>query len=53
MDIAEAANEPEIGRTCQSILDEEVAMSSWAWENLQPLTLKYLQREATGQEAKR
>lgn len=50
---ADAANEPDISRTCQSILDEEVAMAAWSWENLQPLTRKYLQREATGREAKR
>jgi ferritin-like metal-binding protein YciE len=50
---AEAVQEPEIARTCQSILDEEIAMAGWAWENLQPMTAKYLQREASGMAAKR
>lgn len=50
---AETANEPEIARTCQTILDQEVAMANWAWENLQPLTRKYMQREGSDMEAKR
>jgi ferritin-like metal-binding protein YciE len=50
---AEVAGEPEIARTCETIMEQEVAMSDWAWGQLEPLTQKYLSLEAAGAEAKR
>lgn len=50
---AEVAGEPEIARTCETIMEQEVAMADWVWGQLQPLTQKYLQLEISGAEAKR
>lgn len=50
---AEKAGEPEIARTCESIMEQEISMADWAWGQLQPLTEKYLSLEAVGVEAKR
>lgn len=50
---AEVAGEREIARTCETIMEQEVAMADWAWGQLQPLTQKYLSLEAAGAEAKR
>jgi ferritin-like metal-binding protein YciE len=50
---AEVAGEPQIARTCETIMEQEVAMADWAWGQLQPLTQKYLSLEAAGAEAKR
>lgn len=50
---ARAAGEPEIASTCETIMEQEVAMADWVWGELEPITEKYLKREAVGAEAKR
>jgi ferritin-like metal-binding protein YciE len=50
---AKEAGEREVVNTCSTILREEEAMAAWLWENLPHLTQQYLQRSATGAEAKR
>ncbi|AHB47696.1 hypothetical protein W911_03575 [Hyphomicrobium nitrativorans NL23] len=50
---ARVAGEPEIARTCETLLEQEVAMADWVWSELEPLTEKYLALEAAGAEAKR
>ncbi len=50
---ARVADEPEIARTCETLLEQEVSMADWVWSELQPLTEKYLRRELAGAEAKR
>ena len=50
---AETAGEPEIARTCQRIMEQELDMAAWVWEQLPALTQKYLERSATGETAKR
>jgi len=50
---AKIAGEPEIARTCETIMEQEVSMSDWVWGQLQPLTEKYLALETAGAEANR
>jgi len=50
---AEHAGEREVASTCSTILREEQAMAAWVWEQLPQLTQQYLQRSATGADAKR
>jgi ferritin-like metal-binding protein YciE len=51
---AETAGEPDIARTCQRIMEQELDMAAWVWEQLPGLTQKYMQRAETGAaEAKR
>lgn len=50
---AEQAGEREVASTCATILREEEDMAAWLWEHLPHLTQHYLQRAATGAEAKR
>jgi ferritin-like metal-binding protein YciE len=50
---AETAGEPEIARTCQRIMEQELDMAAWVWENIPGLTQKYLQRSESGESAKR
>jgi ferritin-like metal-binding protein YciE len=50
---AEQAGEREVASTCATILREEEEMAAWLWEHLPQLTQKYLQRAASGAEAKR
>jgi ferritin-like metal-binding protein YciE len=50
---AERAGEPEIARTCQRIMEQELDMAAWVWENIPGLTQKYLQRSESGETAKR
>ena len=50
---AETAGEPDIARTCQRIMEQELDMAAWVWDQLPHLTEKYLERSATGAEAKR
>jgi ferritin-like metal-binding protein YciE len=50
---AETAGEPDIARTCQRIMEQELDMAAWVWDQLPHLTQKYLERVATGAEAKR
>jgi Uncharacterized protein conserved in bacteria len=50
---AQVAGEPEIARTCQTHMEQEVSMADWVWGQLPPLTEKYLQLDAVGAEAKR
>ena len=50
---AETAGEPDIARTCQRIMEQELDMAAWVWEQLPALTHKYLERSASGESAKR
>jgi ferritin-like metal-binding protein YciE len=51
---AEAAGEREIAGTCQRIMEQELDMAAWVWEQLPSLTQKYMERSAAGAaEAKR
>lgn len=50
---AEDAGEPEIARTCQQIMQQELAMADWVWNQLAPMTHKYLAREQSGLQASR
>jgi ferritin-like metal-binding protein YciE len=50
---AEQAGEREVASTCSTILREEQAMAAWLWEHLPQLTQLYLQRSASGADAKR
>lgn len=50
---AHRAGEPEIARTCETIMEQEVSMADWCWHQLAPLTEKYMSLEAAGAEAKR
>lgn len=50
---AEQAGEREVATTCATILREEQAMAAWLWQHLPQLTREYLQRSATGADAKR
>jgi len=50
---AESAGEPEIAHTCQRIMEQELDMAAWVWENIPGLTQKYLQRSQSGESAKR
>ena len=50
---AEDAGEPEIAKTCEGIVQQELAMADWVWRQLPPLTHKYLQRSEAGVQAKR
>ena len=49
---AETAGEPEIARTCQRIMEQELDMAAWVWEQLPGLTQKYMERSESGAEAK-
>jgi ferritin-like metal-binding protein YciE len=50
---AEQAGEREVASTCATILREEEEMAAWLWEHLPQLTEQYLQRAASGADAKR
>jgi ferritin-like metal-binding protein YciE len=50
---ASEAGAPEVARICEQNLREEEAMADWLAQRLPEVTRQYLQREATGQEAKR
>ncbi|MGH6899943.1 MAG: ferritin-like domain-containing protein [Geminicoccales bacterium] len=51
---AETAGEPEIARTCQRIMEQELDMAAWIWQQLPALTHKYMERSsADAAEAKR
>jgi ferritin-like metal-binding protein YciE len=50
---AQAAGEPDIARICEGIMQQELAMASWVWDQLPPLTEKYLMRAEGGVQAKR
>ncbi|WP_296578539.1 ferritin-like domain-containing protein [Phreatobacter sp.] len=49
---AERAGDIETRDACQAILKEEEEMAAWLAEHLAPTTLRYLEREASGQTAK-
>ena len=53
MAAAETVGEPEIARSCEQIMRQEQDMARWVWEQLPPMTEKYLRRAASGAEAKR
>jgi ferritin-like metal-binding protein YciE len=50
---AEDAGEPEIARTCENIMQQELDMADWVWDQLPTLTHKYLERAEAGAAAKR
>jgi ferritin-like metal-binding protein YciE len=50
---AEEAGEPEIAKTCEGIMKQELAMADWVWQQLPPMTHKYLERAEAGVQAKR
>jgi ferritin-like metal-binding protein YciE len=50
---AKAANEPAIAKTCETLMEQEVAMADWVWGQLPGLTQKYLTLEFAGTDAKR
>ncbi len=50
---AQDAGEPEIARTCEEIMQQELAMADWVWHQLPPMTHKYLQREQAGVKSSR
>lgn len=50
---AQDAGEPEIAKTCESIMQQELSMADWVWEQLPPMTRKYLHRSETGAQANR
>ena len=50
---AEDAGEPEIAHTCENIMQQELDMAGWVWDQLPVLTHKYLQRDEAGMTAKR
>lgn len=50
---AEALGETHIQQVCEEILREEEAMADWLETNLPEVTQRYLQREVTGEQAKR
>ncbi len=49
---AKAANEPEVERLARDILAEEEKMAAWVWGQIPMLTAKFLERDATGAQAK-
>jgi ferritin-like metal-binding protein YciE len=49
---AETVGEPDIARTCQRIMEQELDMAAWVWDQLPHLTEKYLERAERGAEAK-
>jgi len=50
---AEDAGEPEIAKTCEGIMQQELAMADWVWQQIPPMTDKYLSKAETGDQAKR
>lgn len=50
---AEVAGEEEIANTCRTIMEQEIAMADWVWGQLEPLTVKFLQLDLAGADAKR
>jgi ferritin-like metal-binding protein YciE len=50
---AEDAGEPEIAKTCEGIMQQELAMADWVWQQIPPMTHKYLSKAETGDQAKR
>lgn len=50
---AEAAGDMQTAQVCRDILREEEAMASFVGEHIPEITTSFLQREATGQPAKR
>jgi ferritin-like metal-binding protein YciE len=50
---ARDAGEPDIARTCEEIMKQELAMADWVWQQLPPMTHKYLHRADAGMQAKR
>jgi ferritin-like metal-binding protein YciE len=50
---AKDAGEADIARTCEEIMQQELAMADWVWQQLPPMTHKYLHRTDAGMQAKR
>lgn len=50
---AKEAGEHDIARTCEDIMNQELAMADWVWQQLPPLTHKFLHRSEAGVDAKR
>jgi hypothetical protein len=53
VEAARVANEPEIARVCETIMEQEVSMADWAWGQLPDLTRKYMSLDMAGADAKR
>ncbi len=51
--MAEAAGEPEIARTCETILRQEESMARWIGDHLEETTRQFMARAETGGPAKR
>ena len=50
---AKDVGEHEIARTRENITNQELAMADWVWQQLPPLTHKYLHRAEVDMQAKR
>jgi len=50
---AESAGEPSIAQTCSRLMEQEQAMAAWIWDQIPALTTKFVERDASGGEAKR
>ena len=50
---AQIAGEPQIAKTCETIMEQEVSMADWVWGQLSPMTEKYLSLDMADAEAKR
>jgi ferritin-like metal-binding protein YciE len=50
---AQAAGEPGIANTCTRLMEQEQAMAAWVWEQIPALTTLFVQRDASGGDAKR
>lgn len=51
--MAETAGEPEIARTCETILRQEESMARWIGDHLEETTRQFMARAETGGPAKR
>ena len=50
---AETAGEPGIAETCNRLMAQEQAMAAWLWEQIPALTTTFVERDASGGDAKR
>jgi ferritin-like metal-binding protein YciE len=51
--VAETAGEPGIAQTCNRLMEQEQAMAAWVWEQIPALTTMFVERDASGGDAKR
>jgi ferritin-like metal-binding protein YciE len=50
---ASAAGEIEIAKLCNELMQQELAMANWVWQQLPAMTQKFLHRSQAGESAKR